>query len=404
MIVSAYGIPRSGKDTFIKQVITKKSGNAFHLKGSETLNELSFKFFNCKFRQLDENKQKQIRIEFTKYAKKLEKKYELVIVDGHYSFPDGDNYKVVFTKADLELYDAFFYLKKSGEEIIRNFNSDDKKDYSEQLLSIEKSEAWMEFEIQDMQQVVENAEKDFIVLDSDSASIDFVCNYKKTAKEVALEVSKSIFAMTHGRKIVLSDLDKTVSINDLTNDFIEHSGLDSLFPKAIFKGDYYTSYQFYRFHMFLLGSLNYDESIHHSLNRLHLNKHVIHDLLKMKDSCCVIALTTGMVDAWSIKNSEMNLFENIYGFSKYNSIVITPLIKKLVAKYLSKNADVMAIGDSVIDLGMLLEANKGYIVSMTKLDKRIIKAYESGKIYKTLFQPPYSEFKYDFLKEEEIQW
>ena len=64
----------------------------------------------------------------------------------------------------------------------------------------------------------------------------------------------------------------------------------------------------------------------------------------------------------------------------------------------------MAIGDSVIDLGMVLEAKKGYLVSMTKLDKRIIKAYENREINKTIFQPPYSLFKYDFAKEETIRW
>ena len=404
MIISIYGIPRSGKDTFINKVIAK-NGNAFHLKGSETLNELSFNFFDCKFRQLDDVRQEQIRVEFTKHAKELEKKYGLIIVDGHYSFPDGDKYRVVFTKADLELYDAFFYLKRTGEEIIRNFNSDNKKDYSEQLLSSEKSEAWMEFEIRWMQQEIENSDKDFIVLDSDPLSIDYVSNYKKTSRDIAEEIAGLIHKQANGRKVVLTDLDKTVSINDLTNDFIEHSGLDSHFPKVVFKGDYYTSYQFDRFHNYLFNSPNYNESIQYSLNRLVLNEHVINDLSKLKDDgSCVIALTTGMVDAWSIKNNELNLFENIYGCSKNNQIVITPFTKKLIAKHLSQKTDVLAIGDSVIDLGMILESKKGYIVSMTKLDKRIIKAYENGKVDKTIFQPPYSVYKYDFVKEEEVKW
>lgn len=403
MIISVYGIPRSGKDTFIDKVLNKNN-STFHLKGSERLNELSLDLFGNSFSQLDENKQSQIRIEFTKYAKNLEKKYNLVMVDGHYSFPSDHGYKVVFTKADLELYDAFFYLKRTGEEIFRNFNSDVKKDYSKHLLSCVKSEEWIEFEISNMQKEIECADKDFIVLDSDSLSSDFVFNFKRTSEDIAEQIACSIKEKANGRAVVLSDLDKTVSINDLTNDFIQNSGLDPHLPKVIFKGDYYTSYQFVKFHKFLLSSQNYEESIKYSLGRLELNQHIIEDLLRLKSDCCIIGLTTGMVDAWNIKNKDLKLFEKIYGYGIGAPIVITPLIKKLVAKYLSRDFVVMAIGDSIIDLGMILESQKGYLVSMNKLDKRIIKAHEDGKINKTVFQPTYSTFKYDFVKEEDVKW
>ena len=80
------------------------------------------------------------------------------------------------------------------------------------------------------------------------------------------------------------------------------------------------------------------------------------------------------------------------------------MIKKLVSKYLSYHYKVIAIGDSVIDLGMVLEADKGYLVAMTKLDKRIIAQYDKGNINKTLMQPKYSKYKYNFVEEKEIKW
>ena len=403
MIIAIYGIPRSGKDTFINELLNRKS-NAFHVKGSELLNELSFKLFNCKFRQLDNNKQEVLRIEFTKQVKALENKYDLIVVDGHYSFPSSDGFKTVFTKSDLELYDAFFYLKRSGEEIIRNYNSDSKKDYSEYLLSKEKSEEWIEYEIRNMQNVVENNDKDFIVLDSDSASFGFVCNFHQTSSSIANDIAKDIKRTANGKNIVLADLDKTISIDDLTNDFIEHSNLNPLFPKIVFKGDYYTPYQFYRFHNYLLDSTNYNDSIQYSLDKMVLNNSLVNDLFNLKKNSCIVAITTGMVDAWQIKNNSLKLFNKIYGFTKTNKVIVTPLIKRLIAKFLSSSEKVMAIGDSIIDLGMILEANKGYLVSMKKLDKRIVSACESGKIQKTVFQPHYSTFKYNFAKEEEIKW
>ena len=60
MIISIYGIPRSGKDTFINGVLARNN-NSIHVKGSETLNELAIFKYGCKFKQLDEERQKQIR-------------------------------------------------------------------------------------------------------------------------------------------------------------------------------------------------------------------------------------------------------------------------------------------------------------------------------------------------------
>lgn len=403
MIIAIYGIPRSGKDTFINEVLKKKP-NSFHLKGSEKLNEISLETYGKKFRSLNEKQQEEIRIQFTKYAKKIEKGFDLVLVDGHYAFPHKESFKIVFTDADLSLYDAFFYLNKSPEEIEHNFFSENKEDYKEQLLSPEKVQQWIDFEISIMKKDVEKVEKDFVVLDSNPFAVDYVCGFYELAKNKALFIVKSIVSLAGNKKIVLVDLDKTTSINDLTNDFIDSSKLDSRFPKIIFKGDYYTDYQFTVFHNFLMSSCNFNGSIDYALDKLILNDKLIADLFVLKNESFIVAITTGMVDAWSKKNNDLHLFDAIFGFSKENKTVITPFIKKLVAKYLSKTNHVLAIGDSIIDLGMLIESNKGYLVSMTKLDKRIIRAYDGGAINKCIFQAKYSTYKYDFLVEEDIKW
>ena len=364
MIVAIYGIPRSGKDTFINEIISRKP-NSFHLKGSSKLNEIAYSKYGCSFRELDIFKQDEIRIEFTKYAKELESCYSLIIVDGHYSFPGENGFKSVFTKEDLELYDAFFYLKRTPKEISRNFHNGGKENYASLLLDENKCEEWINFEI---------------------------CNMKE------------VVVLANGRKVVLTDLDKTVSINDLTNDFIIKANLDSRFPKAIFKGDYYTQYQFYKFHNWLMSVPNYDEAVSFSLKHLVINEYVLNDLYNLKKEACVIALTTGMADAWSKKNQGLNVFDKIYGFGKENQLVITPLIKKLVARYVTSRCETIAFGDSIIDLGMLSESKKGYLVSMTKLDKRIIACNETTQIADNIYQPKYSSFKYDFIKEGEIKW
>lgn len=403
MIVAIYGIPRSGKDTFINEIISRKP-NSFHLKGSSKLNEIAYSKYGCSFRELDIFKQDEIRIEFTKYAKELESCYSLIIVDGHYSFPGENGFKSVFTKEDLELYDAFFYLKRTPKEISRNFHNGGKENYASLLLDENKCEEWINFEICNMKEVVEDACKDFIVLDSDSISLDFVTEFENLSNECAKRIADEVVVLANGRKVVLTDLDKTVSINDLTNDFIIKANLDSRFPKAIFKGDYYTQYQFYKFHNWLMSVPNYDEAVSFSLKHLVINEYVLNDLYNLKKEACVIALTTGMADAWSKKNQGLNVFDKIYGFGKENQLVITPLIKKLVARYVTSRCETIAFGDSIIDLGMLSESKKGYLVSMTKLDKRIIACNETTQIADNIYQPKYSSFKYDFIKEGEIKW
>ena len=403
MIVAVYGIPRCGKDTFIGEVLNKKP-NSLHIKGSQKLNDLSIEHFDRKFKELDDAQQNAIRILFAKYADGLKTKFDLVIVDGHYSVPDGNSFKKVFTDEDLLLYDAFFYLNRTPDEISRNYRNGDKKEYENLLLSSDKVKEWIEYEISHMKKEVEGAEKDFIVLDSDPFAVDYVCSFNQTTKETAFRIVKEIRSIAGDKNIVLTDLDKTVSINDLTYDFIRNSGLDPLLPKIVFKDDYYTDYQFASFHRYLMKSSNFDESIDYSLEKLILNNDLINDLRNLKKESVIIAITTGMVDAWSKKNQKLMVLDKIYGFSKEQHLVVSPFLKMLIARYLSKTNKTIAIGDSIIDIGMLLESNKGYLVSMAKLDKRIVNCFNSKEIEANILQPPYSTFKYDFLKEDTLKW
>lgn len=400
MIISIYGIPRSGKDTFINEILKKV--NAIHIKGSEVLNRISYTIYNDKFKNLNTNQQNDVRLLFANEVKELSPSYNIVIVDGHYSFPNNHSFSSVFTEADLNLYDTFFYLKRTGEEIARNFNLGDKKEYSEYLLDKNKAEEWMQYEITQLQSIVEKVDKDLIVLDSSIDSIDFVCNYKSTSMEIANRISKEISQLPK-KRIIITDLDRTISINDLTNDFIEREEIDPLLPKKIFSGDYYTQFQFWKFHTLLRRSLSYDESIRYAVNKIQLNKDLILDVLSKKNiATSVIGITTGIADAWNVINQRVGLMDKIYGYN--GEIIVTPLVKKLVVKNLTKEFEVIAIGDSIVDLEMLMNANKGYIISMTKLDQRVIKAYEENKIKTPLFQLPYSIFKYDFFKEDCLRW
>jgi len=399
MIISIYGISRSGKDTLIKKITN--CCDAYHLEGSKTLNIISNKKYNLMFKELSQNKQDEIRKDFAKYAKTKENDYEFVIVDGHYSFPHENGYKKVFTEEDLSLYDSFFYLKRSSEEIKRNYNAGDKKDYNSVLTSSEKIDEWIGYEIENMRVEVENIMKDFIIINSDEFAVECVINHKKTSFNIAMEIVKDIQKKNKNKKIILSDLDKTISENDITNNLIDKLRLNLDYTKVIFDNNIYTEYQFYRFHTWLKSSIMYDEKIKTLVNDVIINNDLSNDIKKCKSDYFVIGITTGLDKAWNEINYKFMLFDSIYG--NYNNIPMTPFIKKLVCRLLVQKYEVIAIGDSIIDLEMLKESCKGYLVSWNKIDSRIENMYIEGKIGKDMYQPIYSKCKYNWtLKTEKI--
>lgn len=417
MILAIYGISRCGKDYLIDKVIERLNGKAIHFYGSNTLKELSKKLYDLDFNNLTIEQQIILREKFVEKVKEEEKKYKNIIIDGHYSFPNNEGgFDIVFTKADKYLYDEFIYINKSAKFIIDNFMNSNKKQWKSYLDNEEKINEWKEFEINHLKIACKELDKELIIIDDDtSCSVDFISDFitynnKLLSNKIVDEVMKRIsIKIIKYNSIVLLDCDKTVSINDLTYDFCEKGGLERSTLKSIFYGDYYTIYQFYRFQQYLSKSINYNESIIYAAEKVLLNNCLINDLTENKGNTYFIGITTGIVDAWNYINNENEIFDLLIGIGKLSEdkllrTFVTPSVKYQLTKRLKElGKKIISIGDSIIDIPMLEEANKGIVVAMDKLNKKVSE-YISSNINNQLYQLAYNKFKYEGLREIKSIW
>lgn len=88
------------------------------------------------------------------------------------------------------------------------------------------------------------------------------------------------------------------------------------------------------------------------------------------------------------------------GFNTY----VTPYVKeKLVKRLKEMGKKVFALGDSIIDIPMLEEADIGIIVAMEKINKSVDN-YISNNPNSKLFQFEYNYYKYQGITERRRIW
>ena len=163
MKLAIYGVSRAGKDYLIKNVIAHLQETtlltAIHIEGSKTLNTLAQEMFQKTFKSLDESNKNTLREKFTEIVNRKNSEYDLVLVDGHYSFIDGDSYKVVFTEQDENVYDHFFYLDTPSEMIVE-FSRKSTGEKRNVDITVEQVRNWKKFEKFELDKICNNHNKE----------------------------------------------------------------------------------------------------------------------------------------------------------------------------------------------------------------------------------------------------
>ena len=410
MIIGVYGISRVGKDYFISHIISNYNKAAKHIKGSYNLNRIANEKYNTDFKSLNNEERIIIRKLFTSFVKREEEQAKIIFVDGHYSFPiNNEEFEEVITQDDIDLYDVFICLDRSSESIYLNSLSDNKH-YSDYLLDVNNIDKWKKFDKFGLKRVVNLNHKKWIVINdfydyTDDFFNDFLSNYSiydtlNSVKNIIndLEINKKL-----KREVILLDCDKTLSIDDMTTQVVEKAGLDMKTLKSIFSGDDYTDYQFYNLQKYITSSEKYLNAITKIDKKSEMNSHLLQDL-KNCGNVTKIALTTGLADMWYEINSVNMIFDYLIGKginNNYFNYYVTPRFKELFAKELvNRNYIVTAVGDSLIDVPMLESANKGILVAMKKLDKRVIR-YLTENTDSKIKQFSYNAFRYENIEEVE---
>jgi len=417
MKVAVYGISKSGKDYLLEHLVKLLNGIAIHVKGSQSLRAISEKSYGISFHSLTSDQQNHVRSLFIEELKNYEKQYRVVFVDGHYSFPSsGNEFKIAFTESDMLAYDVFFYLNRTANRIKLNAETTPTHQYYSVLIDEEKTIAWMEFDRNGLKMECNKTGIDLIVLDDNfdeniAFLVDYIENYYEYSSKSILDKIMTSLApkITSSKTVILVDCDKTISVNDITVDYLNEGQLDINIVKTIFKGDFYSSYQFYRFHKYLHTVSNLNHIVQMATQRIIPNNNLIDDMKQMPNETYIVGITTGIADAWADWNQSNPLFDFLIGKCVCKSIsdlniFVTPSIKEQLAKELRKlGYFVIAIGDSIIDMGMIQNADKGILVASTKIDKRILdymKNIENSKIA----QPVYNNVKYPNVEEVSSIW
>lgn len=392
MKLAIYGVSRAGKDYLIKNVMTYLHDNtqltAIHIEGSKTLNALAQEMFQKTFKSLDESRKNTLREKFTEIVNKKNSEYDLVLVDGHYSFIDGNSYNIVFTEQDEKVYDHFFYLDTPSEMIVQ-FSRKSIGDKKNLDITVEQVRNWKQFEKIDLEKICNNQNKELVILDEDTkSSVQFVSFWLDSYSSTLCNQTSALnFYTKHqellekSTQIILVDCDKTVSINDGTYDFCRHLGIRKEDLKSVFRNDRYTSYQFFKVWNLYKNHdpMKVEESATQTVQKINLSQNIFDYLACQKDSI-VIGVTSGVFDIWSLVNAKFQVFDVLLGNTCKSEIeyLVTPLFKKAIANLLrEKGKHVVAIGDSMIDIPMLEAAHQGYLIAHEKLNKAV-ESYFTG--------------------------
>jgi hypothetical protein len=410
MNIALYGISRSGKNYLIERLTgylnNKVAKTIFHVNGSGILDKLSLKKFGIPLRDTDENKKKLLRPMFYDEFVRVGNDYRHKIVDAHYCFYKNYNYETAFTDRDRDINDIFFYLDTQAKIIIEQANRDaKKKDVA--FMNEEAVNAWKEFEIQSLREICHNHGKEFVVLDNNIEDcIDFFETLLLGTRDILLKsekiaeyvISQNQELIDRYKNIILIDCDRTLSNNDTTYDFCESMDIDKRNLKKIFLGERYSSYQFFRASkLYSERDLTiYENACGYAMQKAVLNTPLIEDIKHNGNGYLSIGITSGILKTWEKIQGKHDFPLIVAGGSnlKTDNIIVSRAVKYHLVKLLHKKGKIItAVGDSMVDIDMLNEADKGFIVAQDKINDTL-KTYLKGTKTK-IMQLEYSKLYYD---------
>ena len=333
MRIGLYGLPTSGK-TYVLKFIQSLDV----LAGSTLLHEIA-----PDFHLLTENAKDAVR---KKLATMLMKK-DNFIMDGHYSF--GEN--IVFTEADGQLYDVFLYLYVSPD-VLRSRIENSERNHKYLKYDMD---CWQKMEIDELRNYCHRHNKDFYILDNPekgyfsdiSIILDFIDSIVSgfSCREAAERCTNEILEKASGDTIILSDGDKTLTLED-------SSGLMG-YTTHLFDGNFYTGFQSWRHNNEMIDFLSFLDSSYKSIEKLgiHYNVKIID---KMQENGFI--LTSGYYGIWKQISKKLGI-PLFYG--NYMSADTKFFITKILRDHGKR---VIAYGDGMNDYFMLREADEGYLV------------------------------------------
>ena len=387
--IALYGVSSSGKSYLIDK-LTEYDDNFYHCAGSKFLFDISKKR-DFSFSKLD-NEQKNIyRRKFIEYADNIYNQINRhIIVDAHYAFYKDNNFEIARIKEDLDFYDIFLYLD-TDSDIIYNRSLNRNEKYKSYDYSIENIDKLKQYEKYNLELELNSLGKELIIINDDNADniIHFIIEYIDNVifdvkNNVPLFLNDNIKLINNSDNIILSDCDRTLSIYDTSIALFEELNIDFSITKKIFKNNNYSSFALYNFSN-LISSIDYEKLLKASekiSKTTELFIPLINEIDSRKDDYLLIAVTSGIREIWDNILKDKNAL--IAGGLHRNNCKY--LVCKFFKSYLCKQLinmgkNVIALGDSLVDYDMIINASKGFLVSNDKISSSLNNIEISSSIY-----------------------
>ena len=404
MKFAVYGVSRSGKNYLIEKLVDyfhERGIPLMHINGSGILKELANQVYRKEFKLLNDEEKEFLRKEFVVRLDATEQEYGNIVVDGHYAFynQNGELFKV-FTESDKNAYETFFYLETEPSAVIERMRTSIGDKRNEEMTEMQVA-VWQDYEISKMSEELLRGDKELHVLQYGEEVFEYIYEVVALGRYSSLRIAEEMLANiklgSSNETIVVTDCDKTLSIEDTTNIACDIKGVDKDIFRQIYAGDIYSNYQAWLANRYIAEKSIFSEEIIEDIaEKTHFNNALIADL-RIKENVRILALSAGFSKAWIALLNKVDLQTDVL-ISK--SGIVSKYVKYFVVKLLKqKGKFVVSIGDSLLDGLMLKEAHVAYIATTKGYRKNVEQFLKENK---TIRQLKYFDYQYDFLHSDEF--
>lgn len=388
MKFAIYGVSRSGKDYFIDILVRyflSRGEQLYHVKGSETLNQMALEIYGVKFNQCDDMKKRDLRERFIERINELESKHKNVVVDGHYAFFDDQKILIsVCTQSDIDCYDQFFYLDSEPKLIIDRMRNSSGSKYNDRLTEAD-IQLWQDYEIERFTEDLLKRDKELHIIRYENESAlqyVFYCATKDkyNSKIIARRMVEEL--QINGECVILTDCDRTLSFEDSAELALDYFNRPKTELKEIFHNNHYSNYQMAQANKYFNETALFTEdSMKYVVQKIRANQNLLDDLLEIQE-IPIVGITAGKGDLW---NRILQKFDFKISVLAQEEMLVSKYVKYFVVKELqSRGKYVIALGDALLDGLMLKQANKSYIVTAKGYRENIEKFLAQNQAIKQL--------------------
>lgn len=356
------GLSACGKTTLLQALKTLMPEFEI-VEGSQKLCELA----KCNIEELMALSKERLDCLRAQFLDFLQNAGANLIVSGHYSFLMSSGGYDIAMREDARFYDMVFFLDTDCNVIYERLRQRGIN------LSLESIKAWNAFELHGLQEECKRHNTLFSAIDSQASEVAKFIHFIHNERELVIPSAVfSSFMQEHGHSlkptIILSDCDGTLDNKDGVKEFYKIPSVADYGIDDVFCGHrFYGAYQFFRLTQ---KRLEIDEGVFYSAckraaHSLALAPQLVEVL--QTSNASLIAITAGIRAIWQEVFHRYELAFSLVANDRRT--IISEDTKAYFARELTRlGFRVIALGDGLVDIGMLEYATKPILIESKKTE------------------------------------